>query len=76
MSDDTVRPDECDDETNRIYSTNVHSNKMHLQFQPENNQPSRLGIEVQHMQAEQLDHVSTGCLPLSHDSIIYSWIPP
>ncbi|ENH62939.1 hypothetical protein FOC1_g10006405 [Fusarium oxysporum f. sp. cubense race 1] len=30
MSDDTVRPDEYNDETNRICSPNVHSNKLHL----------------------------------------------
>ncbi|SCV49779.1 uncharacterized protein FFB14_11097 [Fusarium fujikuroi] len=76
MSDDTIRPDECDDETSRIYSSNVHSNKVHLQLQPKNAQPSRLRIEAQDMHAEYLDHVSAGCLPPSHDSIIYSWIPP
>lgn len=52
MSDDTVRPDEYNDETNRICSTNVHCNKLHSLSEPENNQPSRLLIAVQDMHAE------------------------
>jgi hypothetical protein len=54
MSNDTVRPDECDDETNRTYSTNVHSEKLHLPSEPKDNQPSRLLVGVRDMQRSNL----------------------
>ncbi|KAJ4072849.1 hypothetical protein NW761_014541 [Fusarium oxysporum] len=54
MSDDTVRPDKYNDETNRMCTTNVHSNKLHLPSEPKDNQPLRLLVGVQDMQRSNL----------------------